>query len=76
MLRLIIESNVITPAFRSRSGASFALIELVRRKWNSDAGDAALVPGIRRRAEEAGAQPPVPLLALMEYIADQLAAAF
>lgn len=33
MLRLIIDSNVITSAFRSRSGASFALIELVRRKW-------------------------------------------
>jgi putative PIN family toxin of toxin-antitoxin system len=33
MLRLIIDSNVMTSAFRSRSGASFALIELVRRKW-------------------------------------------
>jgi putative PIN family toxin of toxin-antitoxin system len=33
VLRLIIDSNVITSAFRSRSGASFALIELVRRKW-------------------------------------------
>src|SRR5271165_5198314 len=32
MLRLIIDSNVMTSAFRSRSGASFALIELVRRK--------------------------------------------
>jgi putative PIN family toxin of toxin-antitoxin system len=33
VLRLIIDCNVITSAFRSRSGASFALIELVRRKW-------------------------------------------
>ena len=33
MLRLIIDSNVMTSAFRSRAGASFALIELVRRKW-------------------------------------------
>jgi putative PIN family toxin of toxin-antitoxin system len=33
MLRLIIDCNVLTSAFRSRSGASFALIELVRRKW-------------------------------------------
>jgi putative PIN family toxin of toxin-antitoxin system len=33
MLRLVIDSNVMTSAFRSRSGASFALVELVRRKW-------------------------------------------
>jgi putative PIN family toxin of toxin-antitoxin system len=33
MLRLIIDSNVLTSAFRSRSGASFALIEFVRREW-------------------------------------------
>jgi putative PIN family toxin of toxin-antitoxin system len=32
MRRLIIDSNVLTSAFRSRSGASFALIELVRRE--------------------------------------------
>lgn len=32
MLRLIIDTNVMTSAFRSRLGASFALIELVRRK--------------------------------------------
>jgi len=32
VLRLIIDSNVMTSAFRSRSGASFALIELVRRR--------------------------------------------
>jgi putative PIN family toxin of toxin-antitoxin system len=30
MLRLIIDSNVMTSAFRSRVGASFALIDLVR----------------------------------------------
>lgn len=33
MLRLIIDSNVVASAFRSRSGASFALLELVRREW-------------------------------------------
>ena len=33
MLRLIIDSNVVALAFRSRSGASFALLELVRREW-------------------------------------------
>jgi predicted nucleic acid-binding protein len=33
MLRLIIDSNVLTSAFRSQSGASFALIEFVRREW-------------------------------------------
>lgn len=33
MLRLIIDSNVIASAFRSRSGASFALIALVRKEW-------------------------------------------
>ena len=32
MLRLIIASNVMTSAFRSRFGASFALIDLVRRE--------------------------------------------
>ena len=32
MRRLIIDSNVLTSAFRSRSGASFVLIELVRRE--------------------------------------------
>jgi putative PIN family toxin of toxin-antitoxin system len=32
MLRLIIDTNVVASAFRSRLGASFALIELVRRK--------------------------------------------
>ena len=32
MLRLIIDSNVMTSAFRSRFGASFALIDLVRRE--------------------------------------------
>jgi putative PIN family toxin of toxin-antitoxin system len=32
MLRLIIDSDVVTSAFRSRSGASFALIDLVRRE--------------------------------------------
>jgi putative PIN family toxin of toxin-antitoxin system len=32
MLRLIIDCNVMASAFRSRSGASFALIEFVRRK--------------------------------------------
>ena len=31
MLRLTIDTNVIASAFRSRSGASFALIALVRR---------------------------------------------
>jgi predicted nucleic acid-binding protein len=31
MLRLTIDTNVIASAFRSSSGASFALIELVRR---------------------------------------------
>jgi predicted nucleic acid-binding protein len=30
MLRLVIDSNVMASAFRSRLGASFALIELVR----------------------------------------------
>jgi len=30
MRRLVIDSNVLTSAFRSRSGASFVLIELVR----------------------------------------------
>jgi putative PIN family toxin of toxin-antitoxin system len=33
MLRLIIDSNVVASAFRSRSGASFVLLELVRREW-------------------------------------------
>ena len=33
MLRLIIDSNVLTSAFCSQSGASFALIEFVRREW-------------------------------------------
>jgi hypothetical protein len=33
MLRLIIDSNVVASAFRRRSGASFALLELVRREW-------------------------------------------
>jgi putative PIN family toxin of toxin-antitoxin system len=33
MLRLIIDSNVVTSAFRSHFGASFALIEFVRREW-------------------------------------------
>lgn len=32
MPRLVIDTNVVTPAFRSRSGASFALMELIRRK--------------------------------------------
>lgn len=32
MLRLVIDSNVVTSAFRSRLGASFALVELVRRE--------------------------------------------
>lgn len=32
MLRLTIDSNVVASAFRSRLGASFALIDLVRRK--------------------------------------------
>lgn len=32
MRRLIIDSNVLTSAFRSRFGASFALMELVRRE--------------------------------------------
>jgi putative PIN family toxin of toxin-antitoxin system len=32
MLRLIIDSNVMTSAFRSRSGASFALLDLIRRE--------------------------------------------
>ena len=32
MRRLIIDSNVLISAFRSRLGASFALIELVRRE--------------------------------------------
>ena len=30
---MIIDSNVLTSAFRSHSGASFALIEFVRREW-------------------------------------------
>ncbi len=33
MLRLVIDSNVFASAFRSRSGASFAPLELVRREW-------------------------------------------
>jgi putative PIN family toxin of toxin-antitoxin system len=33
MLRLIIDSNVVASAFRSRSGAGFALLELARREW-------------------------------------------
>lgn len=32
MLRLTIDTNVVASAFRSRSGASFGLIELIRRK--------------------------------------------
>jgi len=32
MLRLTIDTNVVASAFRSRSGASFALIELIRKK--------------------------------------------
>jgi putative PIN family toxin of toxin-antitoxin system len=32
MLRLVIDSNVVASAFRSRLGASFALVELVRRE--------------------------------------------
>jgi predicted nucleic acid-binding protein len=32
MLRVVIDTNVVAAAFRSRLGASFALIELVRRK--------------------------------------------
>lgn len=31
MLRLVIDTNVVASAFRSRSGAAFALVELVRR---------------------------------------------
>jgi predicted nucleic acid-binding protein len=33
MLTLIIDGNVAASAFRGRSGASFALVELVRREW-------------------------------------------
>jgi putative PIN family toxin of toxin-antitoxin system len=32
MLRLIIDTNIVASAFRSRLGASLALIELIRRK--------------------------------------------
>lgn len=32
MLRLTIDTNVLTSAFRSRLGASFALLELIRKK--------------------------------------------
>jgi predicted nucleic acid-binding protein len=32
MLRLVIDSNVVASAFRSSLGASFALVELVRRE--------------------------------------------
>ena len=32
MLRLTVDTNVLASAFRSRSGASFALIELARRQ--------------------------------------------
>ncbi len=32
MLRLTVDTNVVASAFRSRSGASFALIELIWRK--------------------------------------------
>jgi predicted nucleic acid-binding protein len=33
MLRLVIDANVMASVFRSRLGASFALVELVRREW-------------------------------------------
>lgn len=55
MLRLTVDTNVLASAFRSRSGAKLRPDRAGQETEGSNAGDAAIVSGVRSGAEATGA---------------------